>query len=116
MAVKERRLHVRLAPLPGLPASAVLRTAGLPEALTVVNMSVGGMALVSSSAVRECKPGDRVSLKLDMGSFGTFDVDVVIRYHTSKEITGVQFADLAKDADTAVRTYVAELLERGSGG
>lgn len=108
----ERRRHVRLKPSAEVPARVALLGDGLlREALDIVDISVGGMAL-SSSALRGSKPGARMKLQISLGTTGEHAIEVVARW-TSADVVGVELVDPPPAAAQAISRYVSELLERG---
>ena len=112
MAETDRRRHVRLKPSAEVPARVALPGDGLMrEALDVVDISVGGMAL-ASPALKDSKAGARMKLVITLGT-QDYSVDVVTRWATSETI-GVELVDPPPAATQALGRYVAELLERGA--
>ena len=108
----ERRTHVRMKPTPDLPARATLLGDGVVrEALDVVDLSVGGLAL-SSHALRTLRPGQRVKLHVTFGIGEEHGVEVQIRW-TSGDTVGAELVDMPPHTAQALRRYIAELLERG---
>jgi len=109
----ERRRHVRLKPVPELPARAVLLGEGLVhESLGVIDVSVSGIALATTPGVK-LRSGDRAKLRLSLDHYGEYVVEVVARW-TSGDAVGVELVDPAPEAKKAVHRYVGELLERGA--
>ncbi len=101
-------------PLHELPATAVLLVDGRPvAALRVVDVSVGGVALAPSAEVATSEIGTRLVLRLSLSHYGEHDVAVAVRW-SADALVGTQYVDLTPAATTAVRRYVAELLERGA--
>ena len=114
MDPSERRRHVRMKPIPELPATAVLQGSGLVhESLEVVDVSVGGLALATSGALENAAMGDAVTLRLGLSRYGEHTIPVTIRWK-ARGLTGVEFGALEPAATTAIRRFVAELLERGA--
>jgi hypothetical protein len=113
MDPKERRRHVRMKPLPELPASAALSMGVISEKLQVLDVSIGGMALLVSEPIKNAKVGDRLALRISLARYGEHAVVAVVRYVTTTT-AGIEFADLTPEATSAARKYVAELLERGA--
>ncbi|MEI8257106.1 MAG: PilZ domain-containing protein [Deltaproteobacteria bacterium] len=110
----ERRRSVRMRPLHELPATAVLLLDGRPlAALRVVDVSVGGLAIAPHAAIASSVIGTRLGLRLSLSHYGEHDVTVVVRW-AADALVGAQYVDLTPAATTAVRRYVAELLERGA--
>jgi hypothetical protein len=108
----ERRRHVRLKPSAEVPARVALLGDGLMrEALDIVDISVGGMAL-ASPALRETQPGARMKLQITLGARDEHAIDVVARWKNAETI-GVELVDAPVTATQALGKYCAELLERG---
>jgi hypothetical protein len=82
------------------------------EALDVVDISIGGMAL-SSPALKGSQAGARLKLVVTLGALEGQTLDVVTRWAAAETI-GVEIVDAAPTATQAIGKYVAELLERGS--
>jgi hypothetical protein len=100
-------------PMPELPASAALSMGVIWEQLQVLDVSIGGIAFMVSEPLQAKKPGDELSLKISLARYGEHAIRAVVRYATATA-TGVEFVDLTPEATTALRKYVAELLERGA--
>ena len=101
-------------PIADLPASAaVIAGDGSQAAILIVDVSVGGLALARDGAFRAAPAGQRVALQLSLSQYGQHRVDVDVRW-AAEAVVGVQYVDLSPAATTAVRRYVAELLERGA--
>jgi hypothetical protein len=110
----ERRKHVRIRPLPELPiAVARLGQGAIHESLEVIDASVGGLALAKEGSLTRAEVGERFEVRLTLGALGEHRVDVVVRW-TGPHQTGVEFVDMGPEPASAVRKYVAELLERGA--
>lgn len=109
----ERRRQVRMKPLPEFPAHAYLGSNGEKGALPVSDVSIGGMALETCDLLRAHKVNDRLEMRISLARYGEHQVVAVIRYMLDS-VTGIQFVDLTPEATTALRRYVAELLERGA--
>jgi hypothetical protein len=113
MAATDRRRHVRLKPSAEVPARVALLGDGpVREALDVVDISIGGMAL-ASPVLKGTKEGARMKLVLTLGAKDEHALEVVTRW-TAAETVGVEIVDPAPTATQALGKYVAELLERGS--
>lgn len=108
----ERRRYVRVKPTPDLPARVALGDGPVREALDVVDVSLGGMAL-SSPALRNTTPGTRLKLMLGLGSGREHGIEVIARW-TSAEVAGVELIEPSREVTDAIRRYVAELMERGN--
>ena len=113
MAETDRRRHVRLKPSAEVPARVALLGDGLMrEALDVIDISVGGMAL-ASPALKDSKAGARLKLVITLGAHDDHAVEVVTRWAIAETI-GVELVDPPATATHALGKYVAELLERGA--
>jgi hypothetical protein len=111
MSHVERRRHVRLKPTAELPARATLDVSGLlKEALDVVDISAGGVALVKPP--NGVTSGARIELRLALGADGEHAFGGVVRW-VSADAFGIEFVEPAPPAEQALRRYVGELLERG---
>lgn len=82
------------------------------ESLGVIDVSVSGIALATTAAVR-LRAGDRAQLRLSLDHYGEHIVEIVARW-TSGDAVGVELVDPTPEAKKAVHRYVAELLERGA--
>ena len=114
IGVRERRKHVRVAPIPELPATVVLPTAGDDLKLHLLDISVGGLGLWTQRGRANLAAGDEIELQLVLGG-KTVTVEVVIR-HASPDHTlhGVEFVDLPDEVRAIIHRYVEELTERGA--
>ena len=109
---QERRRHVRTKPTPALPARAVRALAALlQEAVEIVDIRVGGMALASVNA----EVGSTMKLTLTLAGQGEHVIDAVVRW-ASRDSIGVELVDPPAPTTQALQRYVAELLERGAAG
>lgn len=113
MAATDRRRHVRLKPTAEVPARVALLGDGpMREALDVIDISIGGMAL-ASPALAGSQAGARMKLVITLGTLDEQAIEVVTRW-ASAETVGVEMVDPAPAATQAIGKYVADLLERGS--
>jgi hypothetical protein len=111
---KERRQAVRLRPIHDLPAQARLLEAQVE--LQVWDVSVGGLAVVDPKAPGSWDPDAQHRIRLDLGRYGAFELDVLIRHRTDNATgtIGMQLVDPPREVTVAMGRYVAELLERGA--
>jgi hypothetical protein len=110
----ERRRHVRMKPIQELPASAVLDAGGLVhEVIQVSDIGVGGIALVTAGPLERATPGELVTMTLRLARYGEHTIRAYVRWKAGG-LTGLEFHELDAPSTTAVRRYVAELLERGA--
>ncbi len=113
MTGPERRRFVRARPTHDLPAQAVLPGSGIvKESLSIVDISVGGMAIATEPTIAALTGGKRARIELSFGSAKPLLIEVELRWKTASSM-GVQFVDLTTESSTAIRKYVSELLERG---
>jgi hypothetical protein len=113
---RERRRHVRLKPIPELPARAIVAVDGLVrEAIDVIDVSVSGLALRFGPCLAGVKQGHRLKLTLELSAWGEHQVEVDVRW-ASPAAVGVELVSLSPAVAQAVSRYVAELLERGVSG
>ncbi len=113
MTIPDRRRDVRVRPSHELPAHGALAGSGIVhESLSIIDISVGGMALVLEPTFAELPVGGTMRVQLSLGEFGDFPVDVEIRWK-AKATAGVQFVAPDPKVSGAIGKYVAELLERG---
>jgi hypothetical protein len=108
----ERRVHVRVRPSADYDVSATFSEDGIVWLrLQVLDLSVGGLAVLIADDLAHKRRGDRLKLQLSL-PLGVSNVSGTIR-HLGRGVCGIEFDPLA-DADmNLVRTAVAELLERG---
>jgi hypothetical protein len=107
----ERRRHVRAKPLPDLPASVVSSLSPtISESLDVVDISLGGFALVQGT--RTDAVGSEVALRLVLPS-ATYSITACVRW-VARGMIGLEIVRPTDDSTAALRRYVGELLERGS--
>jgi hypothetical protein len=109
----ERRRAVRMKPIPDCPASAVLLGAN-PEALTISDVGVGGIAFQTLGSLKTAKVNQRLELHVSLARYGEHNIFAEVRYVNDEGLTGAQFVDLSPEATKAIRHYVAELLQRGA--
>lgn len=110
----ERRRYVRVVPRADLPLRAMIPGRGaLQSPITVLDVSVGGVAVARSGSFAAVKVGDRLRLKLTFARFGAHEVDVEVR-RADAFVVGLQFVEAPGEMVTAATRYVSELLERGA--
>lgn len=115
MSAMNRRRHVRVRPLPELPAQ-VSFVGGSDVHPTVHDISIGGLGLATQGELKSAKSGDQLQLQLDLGTrYGSHAVTVVMRHGGGESvITGVEFVELPVEVSKPILRFVAELLERGA--
>jgi hypothetical protein len=106
----ERRQHVRAKPSSALPAHVINEVSGITERLDVVDISVGGMALLQGLVSPSVT--SKVLLQLVLPS-GTYSVDGIVRW-AAKGVFGVEFVGPPEETSKAIQRFIGELLERGA--
>lgn len=113
MRSDERRRHVRIRPLPELPAKLVRTDLEAEEVLEVFDLSIGGLGLVTRGSIAEMSRGQRLDVRIDLGRYGTFPLVANVRY-VGEALTGCELDELPPGYVAAVGRFIAELLERGA--
>jgi c-di-GMP-binding flagellar brake protein YcgR len=110
----ERRQHVRVRPAPGVPLTVLGEIDGERQPLQVLDASVGGLGLLRGSVLGTVQVGQVLALEVSFGG-KIFALEAEVRHIGKFEHSacGVQFRDLTEEQTTAVRRYVADMLERG---
>lgn len=117
MLPSERRRHLRIQPSADLPARvSLLRDGAAVESFDAHDVSLGGLALFTAGSLRTAQPGAELALRIDLGRYGSHDVRAVVRHRSLSEmgITGIELLEPGSEVTTALRRYVAELMERGA--
>lgn len=112
MRSDERRRHVRIRPLPELPAR-VRRTDGSESELELFDVSIGGLGFVTSAELTRANRDDRLPIRLELGRYGVYDIVAIVK-HVGTTTTGTEIDAPAPALTTALGRYIAELLERGA--
>lgn len=112
MRSDERRRHVRIRPLPELPAR-VRRTDGAGMELELFDVSIGGLGFVTERGFVDSRRDERIPIRLELGRYGVYDVVAVVR-HVGPSTTGTEIDAPTPALTTALGRYIAELLERGA--
>lgn len=114
MSPSERRKYVRVVPRADLPLRARIPGRGvLQPPVTVLDVSVGGMAVSRAGAFARVEAGARLRLELTFARFGTHEVEVEVR-RVDAFVVGLQFVDVSSEVVATATRYVSELLERGA--
>jgi c-di-GMP-binding flagellar brake protein YcgR len=107
----ERRRHVRAKPVPELPARVLYELMPpITEALDVLDISVGGLAITQATGVNAST--ERLKLRLVLPD-GTFAIEGKVRW-IARGMVGLELVDPPQETTRAIQRYVGELLERGS--
>lgn len=105
---------MRVVPRADLPLRAMIPGRGvLQQPITVLDVSVGGVAVSRSGSFASAKVGDLLRLKLTFAGFGVHEVAVEVR-RADAFVVGLQFVDAPSEMTTAATRYVSELMERGA--
>jgi len=112
MRSDERRRHVRIRPLPELPAR-VRRTDGSETELELYDVSIGGLGFVTTAVFEAANRDERIPVRLELGRYGVYDIVTIVR-HVGTSTTGTEIDAPTPALTTALGRYIAELLERGA--
>ena len=94
-----------------MPASVVSSLSpAISESLDVVDISLGGFAIVQGSKADVV--GTELALRLVLPS-ATYPITACVRW-VARGMVGLEIVNPAEPATSALRRYVGELLERGS--
>ncbi len=113
---RERRRHVRMCPVPELPAVVQVKSGGQSREALVHDISLGGIGVYLTDAFADLESGATFEMTLDLGPHGKHALTGRVRHVGRDEpgVLGTEFVALEGDAYSAVKRYVAELLERGA--
>lgn len=107
----ERRRHVRAKPVPELPAHVLYEVMPpITEALDVVDISIGGLAIVQPMKLTAATATIKLGLVLPDG---THAIEGHVRW-VAKGMVGLELIEPPQETMKAIQRYVGELLERGS--
>jgi len=115
MQMQERRQNVRVRPTGDYDIGIDLGTGVVKVRLSVVNVAVGGVALVLEQQLLAKTANDTVRLGVTLPGVPRFETVGTIRYTQGKEggRCGIHFDNLTESQQTALSRAVSELLERG---
>ena len=84
--------------------------------LDVWDVSVGGLAVVADGTLGVLAKGTRHRVLLDVGRYGSFEVDVEVRHRGGDDagMIGMQLVEPPPAVTSGLGRYVGELLERGA--
>jgi hypothetical protein len=109
----ERRRHVRVRPAPDFDVSMAFSDDGIVWiALQTVDISLGGVGVLTTDDLSGKRSGDPLSLRAHLG-----DRDLTLRgtiRHVGASVCGIEFDTLDGEQAALLRAAVAELMERGS--
>jgi len=80
--------------------------------VSVVDLSLGGVALLAEAPMDRYAPGASLELRVSPPGAASFRVMAVVR-HTARGVCGMEFQGLSDEAVASLKRAVAELLERG---
>lgn len=114
MSASERRQYVRVVPRADLPLRTTINGRGaLQSPTTVLDVSVGGVAVARAGEFAKVAVGDRLRLKCSFAQYGAHEVTAEVR-RADPFVVGLQFLDPSSEMVTTATRYVSELLERGA--
>lgn len=113
MRSDERRRHVRIRPLPELPAKLVRVDSDVEEELEVYDVSIGGLGVFTKGSIPSMSRGQNMRVRIDLARYGRFDLVANVR-HVGDAVTGCEVDELPPGYVSAVGRFIAELLERGA--
>jgi hypothetical protein len=113
--MQERRQNVRVRPTGDYDIAIDFGTGVVKERLSVVNVAVGGVAVVLTAKMVHKSAGDEVHLGVTLPGVPRFETVGAIRYTQGREggRCGIHFDKLTEAQQTALSRAVSELLERG---
>jgi c-di-GMP-binding flagellar brake protein YcgR len=111
----ERRQNVRVRPTADYDIGIDFGTGLVKVRLSVVNVAVGGVALVLNEQIKGVAAGDSLRLGVTLPGMARFETVGTVRYSQGKlgGRCGVYFDNLSKEQQSALSRAVSELLERG---
>lgn len=113
--MQERRQNVRVHPTADYSIAIDVGTGLVKERVSLVNVAVGGVALMISEHFVDLVVGSEVRLGVSLPGVARFETVGIVRY-TQKRVGGrfgVHFDKLTSEQQTALSRAVSELLERG---
>lgn len=113
--MQERRLNVRVRPSADYNIVVDFGGGIVKVQLQVVNVAVGGVALMLADELVELLTGSEICLGVSLPGVRRFETIGTIRY-TQGRIggrVGVHFNNLTEEQQTALSRATSELLERG---
>jgi hypothetical protein len=113
--MQERRQNVRVRPTGDYDIAIDFGTGVVKERLSVVNVAVGGVAVLLTAKMLGKAAGDEIRLGVTLPGVARFETVATIRYTQGREggRCGVHFGNLSEAQQTALSHAVSELLERG---
>jgi len=113
--MQERRQNVRVRPTGDYDIGIELGTGVVKRRLSVVNVAVGGVALVLEEQLLELPVGAAVRLGVALPGVPRFETVGAIRYTQGRVggRCGIHFDKLTEEQQNALSRAVSELLERG---
>ena len=88
----------------------------ISQSLQVMDVSLGGLALIVDDALMTRNVGDVMPIHWKTTGGGAVELPAVIRHKAATEggICGVEFEDLSDSALNVLERYVTEMFERGN--
>ncbi len=105
---------MRVVPRSDLPIKVMIPGKGiLQDPIKVVDVSVGGIAVLRNSSFASAAVGDLLKLRVSFAAYGTHEVQAEVRRNDGVTV-GLQFVEAPSEMLTTATQYVSELLERGA--
>jgi c-di-GMP-binding flagellar brake protein YcgR len=113
--MQERRQNVRVRPIADYDIGIDFGAGVVKFRLSVVNVAVGGVALVLDEQLKGVSAGDSLRLGVKLPGVPRFETVATVRYAQSIPggRCGVCFDNLSQEQQNALSRAVSELLERG---
>lgn len=113
--MQERRQNVRVRPTTDYDIGIDLGTGVVKMRLSVVNVAVGGVAVVLTEQLVGRAAEETIRLGVTLPGVPRFETVGTIRYTQGREggRCGIHFNQLTADQQNALSRAVSELLERG---
>jgi hypothetical protein len=113
--MQERRQNVRVRPTGDYDIGIDVGAGIVKARLSVVNVAVGGVALVLTEQLVGMAVGDEIRLGVALPGVQRFETFGSLRYSQGRVggRCGIHFDKLTEEQQTALSRAVSELLERG---
>ena len=113
--MQERRQNVRVRPTGDYDIGIDLGTGVVKTRVSVVNVAVGGVALVLAEQMVDLAVGGSVRLGVTLPGVPRFETVGAVRYTQGRSggRCGIHFDKLTEEQQNALSRAVSELLERG---
>jgi c-di-GMP-binding flagellar brake protein YcgR len=110
--LSDRRRHVRVRPARDYEVGAQVCEGAVFTRAQVVDLSLGGVALLLEPPLDQYAVGAMVELRFAFPGVAPVRVSASVR-HRARGVCGTEFRDLSPQAAQSLQRAVSELLERG---